>query len=126
MNMATATKSKSTKASIATPAPAAPAAPAPAAEAKPSSEKREAATVDRIQAALKTVDHPKMGAALKDLRESLNLEPSKVMKRCGLSSQRIASIEKSAENATLAELHKLALAYDYTPGGLINRISKKS
>jgi len=67
------------------------------------------------------VDHRKIGAGVKSLREGLNLEPAKVKERVGLTPQRISKIEAGSE-MTVTELGQLAAAFDYTPGGLLTKV----
>jgi DNA-binding Xre family transcriptional regulator len=78
---------------------------------------------DDAKAKAAKYDGKKIGASLKELRESLRIEPAE-LKGVGITAQRLTKIETDAKDVTLDELHRLAAAFEYTLGGMVSRVTK--
>lgn len=66
---------------------------------------------------------PQLGARINALRTGFNWNPKEVCEKTGLTSARLKALEAGAD-PKLSEIIVLAGAFEYTPQGLVQRLTR--
>jgi len=101
------------------------AASATAAQEKPANGALKPRISKDAVARAKQFNGKSVASALNALRNDLRVTDEEIEKAIGISAKRLGEIEKDASQVTLEELHRLAMAFEYSVGGLVNRVTKK-
>lgn len=67
-----------------------------------------------------------IGKEIANMRGQLRIEAEDIEKAVGITVDRLGEIEADASNATLKEIHQISSVFEYTFGGLVGRLAKKS